>query len=276
VVVEARARGAASLLITFSPHPLSVVAPDRKPKQLQNRGQKLETLRRSGLSDVLILDFNAELAALDGEQFFGQLLADRVAFLSIHVGENFRFGNGRAGDLTLMREIGSHHGFEVHGVAPVVANGHVISSTAIRRALADGDVALTRRMLGRPYVVSGEVVRGDGRGRSLDCPTANVGLHNEVLPQPGVYVTETMVIAGRFPSVTNVGVRPTFGGQSATVETHLLEFNDDLYHERIEVHFLERLRDEVEFDDAAMLADQMARDRAAAVAFFQNQPLGKP
>jgi riboflavin kinase/FMN adenylyltransferase len=276
VVVEARARGAVSLLITFSPHPLSVIAPDRKPKQLQNRGQKLEALRQAGFSDVLILDFNAELAALDGEQFFGQLLAGRVPFLSIHVGENFRFGNRREGDLTLLREIGARHGFEVHGVEPVKANGHVISSTAIRRALADGDVGLSRRMLGRPHVVSGEVVHGDGRGRSLDCPTANVELDNEVLPRSGVYVTETMVIAGRFPSVTNVGVRPTFGGEGVTVETHLLGFSDDLYHERIEVHFLERLRDEVEFDDAAALAEQMARDRAAAVAFFQNQPLGKP
>jgi riboflavin kinase/FMN adenylyltransferase len=276
VVDEARSLGAPSLLITFSPHPLSVIAPERKPKRLQNRGQKLESLRRTGLSDVLILEFNRELAALSGEEFFGQLLADRVRFAAIRVGENFRFGKGREGDLNLMREIGARHGFEVHGVAPVVANGHVISSTAIRQALADGDVALARRMLGRPYLVAGEVTRGDGRGRRLDCPTANLDLDNEVLPRPGVYVTETMVIAGRFPSVTNVGVRPTFGGRSLTVETHLLEFDDDLYHERAEVHFLERLRDEVRFEDASVLADQLARDRAAALAFFQNQPLGTP
>jgi riboflavin kinase/FMN adenylyltransferase len=276
VIDEAHALGAPSLLITFSPHPLSIVAPDRQPKRLQNRGQKLESLRQTGLSDVLILKFTAELAALNGEEFFGQLLADRVGFASIHVGENFRFGRAREGDLALMREIGARHAFEIHGVPPVRANGHVISSTAIRHALADGDVALARRMLGRPHVVAGEVVRGDGRGRSLACPTANLELYNEVLPRPGVYVTETMVIAGRFPSVTNVGLRPTFGGKSITLETHLLEFDDDIYHEGIKVHFLERLRDEMRFEDGDGLADQLARDRAAALAYFQNQSLGAP
>jgi riboflavin kinase/FMN adenylyltransferase len=276
VVEQAHALDAPSLLITFSPHPLSVVAPDRKPKRLQNRGQKLESLRRTGLSDLLILEFTPALAELNGERFFDQLLADRVRFASLYVGENFRFGRGREGTMELLRRIGSRHGFEVHGVAPVVGNGDVISSTAIRRALAEGDVTRAARMLGRPYLVEGEVTRGDGRGRSLDCPTANVEVANEVLPQPGVYVTETRVIAGRFPSVTNVGVRPTFGGEQVTVETHLLGFSDDIYHERIEVRFLERLRDEMRFEDAAALADQMARDRAAAVAFFQNRPLGTP
>ena len=128
-------------------------------------------------------------------------------------------------------------------------------------------------MLGRPYTVAGEVVRGDGRGRSLNCPTANLELENEVLLKSGVYVTEAMVIATRFPSVTNVGVRPTFGGDSVIVETHLLEFDEVLYHARLQVQFLERLRDETRFDNAADLADQLARDRAAAASFFRNQPL---
>jgi len=273
VVDQARRTGSPSLLITFSPHPLSVVAPDREPQHLQSRGQKLESLRQTGLADVLILNFTRELAQLGGEEFFGQLLADRVRFSAVFVGENFAFGHRRQGNLDLLRSIGARNGFEVHGVPAVETEGQVISSTAIRRALAEGDVALARRMLGRPHVVSGEVVRGDGRGRSLDCPTANVATNNEVLPSPGVYVTETMVIAGRFASVTNVGRRPTFGGDTLTVETHLLDFNDDLYDERIDVQFLERIRDEERFSDAAALADQLARDRAAALAFFENQSL---
>ena len=128
-------------------------------------------------------------------------------------------------------------------------------------------------MLGRPYAVLGEVVRGDGRGRSLNCPTANLELENEILLKSGVYLTEAVVVATRFPSVTNVGIRPTFGGDTVTVETHLLGFDDDLYRERRQVQFLERLRDEIRFDDVADLADQLARDRAAATSFFQNQPL---
>jgi riboflavin kinase/FMN adenylyltransferase len=273
VVEEAETRGAPSLLITFSPHPLSVVAPEREPKRLQTRGQKLESLRQSGLSNVLILSFTAELARLGGQAFFDQLLAERIQFASIHVGENFAFGHRREGNVDLLRAIGAGRGFEVHGVAPVVQNDRVISSTAIRRALADGEVRLAREMLGRPHAIAGEVVRGDGRGHSLTCPTANIESDNEVLPRTGVYVTESMVIAGRFPSVTNVGVRPTFDGERLTLETHLLEFTDDLYNEQIEVQFLERLRDEERFDDPTALADQLARDRAAATAFFQNQPL---
>ena len=274
VVEDARARGTGSLLITFDPHPVAVVAPERKPQLLQNRGQKLESLQATGLSDLLILEFNAELAALTGELFFEQLLGERVALAAIHVGENFRFGHGRQGDLDLLRQIGSRRGFEVHGVSPVVVDGRVISSSAIRRALAGGDAQLPRTMLGRPYTVAGEVVRGDGRGHSLHCPTANLELENEVLLKTGVYLTEALVIATRFPSVTNVGVRPTFGGgDSVTVETHLLEFDEDLYHERLQLQFLERLRDETRFDSAAELADQLARDRAAAASFFQNQPL---
>jgi len=273
VIENARARGTPSLLITFDPHPVSVVAPDRKPQLLQNRRQKLESLQATGLSDLLILEFNAELAALTGEQFFEQLLQGRLALAAIHVGENFRFGHGRHGDLDLLRQIGNRQGFEVHGVPPVDVDGRVISSTGIRRALAGGDVKLSRTMLGRPYAVEGEVVPGDGRGRSLSCPTANLDLENEVLLKSGVYVTEARVIATRFPSVTNVGVRPTFGGDTLIVETHLLGFAEDLYHERLQVRFLERLRDETRFDKVTDLADQLARDRAAAASYFQNQPL---
>jgi len=276
VVDDAKTRGLGSLLVTFSPHPLSVVAPERPLQMLQNRGQKLECLRQTGLSDLLILEFDEELAALSGETFFDRLLAERVRIAALHVGENFRFGHGRQGDLAQLREIGLRRGFEVDGVSAVEIDGHVISSTAIRLALAAGDPSLARRMLGRPYSVAGEVIQGDGRGRRLHCPTANLDANNDILLRAGVYVTETRVIASRFPSVTNVGVRPTFDGKRLTVETHLLEYDDDLYHEAIEVAFLERIRDEMRFDDADQLADQLARDRAAATAYFQNQSLGAP
>jgi riboflavin kinase/FMN adenylyltransferase len=273
VVADATRRGLPSLLVTFSPHPASVVAPDRPLRLLQTRGQKLESLRQTGLDGVLILDFNPALAALGGEAFFERTLGGRVRFAALHVGENFRFGHRREGDLALLARLGARGGFEVHGVRPVSESGRVVSSTTIRDLLAEGDVALARRMLGRPYVVSGEVVQGDGRGRRLNCPTANLEPLNDLLPRPGVYVTESVVIAARFPSVTNVGVRPTFGGDRLTVETHLLEFDDDVYHETIDVHFLERLRDERRFASPDELADQLARDRAAAASYFQNQPL---
>ena len=273
VLSEGRRRGCSTLLVTFSPHPLTVVAPERAPRLLQNRGQKLESLRQAGLSDVLILSFTAEVAALSGEEFFEQLLLPRVPLATLHVGENFRFGRGRHGDLALLARIGARSGFAVHGVPAVEVDGTVVSSSAVRAALAQGDVARARRMLGRPHVVSGRVVRGEGRGAGLACPTANLETDEQALPQDGVYITESRVIAGRFPSMTNVGRRPTFAGDALRVETHLLEFSEELYGERIDVHFLERLRDERRFPDADALADQLARDRAAALAYFQNLPL---
>jgi riboflavin kinase/FMN adenylyltransferase len=276
VVEDAAARGLRSMMITFWPHPVSVVAPDHELRLLQTRRQKLDMLAQAGLTDLLILPFTPELAAIEGQRFFDQYLADRVRLAAVHVGENFRFGQAREGDLELLAAVGKRRGFEVHGVPAVELDGRTISSSAIRRALDEGRVGEAARMLGRPYRIAGEVVAGDGRGRKLDCPTANIETENDVILKPGVYVTETRVIAGRFPSVSNVGVRPTFDGGGLTVETHLLEFDEDLYHEQIEVDFLERLRDEQKFDGPEQLADQIARDRAAAAAFFQNQPLGTP
>jgi riboflavin kinase/FMN adenylyltransferase len=276
VVERARHEGSPSLLVTFSPHPVYVVAPDRAPKLLQTREQNLESLRDTGLTDVLILDFDEDLAALTGEDFFTRMLGDRVKLSAVLVGENFRFGRGREGDLDLLREIGSRQGFEVLGVAPVQNEGRVVSSSAIRKQIAEGDVASAHTMLGRPYEIAGEVLQGDGRGRTLGFPTANVESANEIVPAHGVYVTETLALAGRFPSVTNVGMRPTIDGVDLRVETHLLGFDEDLYGERVTVRFLAHLRDETQFNDVTELADQIARDRAAAESYFQNQPLTLP
>ena len=273
VVQHARRRGLPALLITFDPHPASVLAPERRPRLLQTRRQKLDRLQDTGLTDLLLLDFNEDLAALSGEQFFDGLLTPRLSLATIHVGETFRFGHGRAGDLTLLRQIGERLGFDVNGVPPVRLGETMISSSAIRAAIAEGDVTLAHQMLGRPFSILGEVVHGDGRGHSLQCPTANLEYDNELVPRPGVYVTETVVLANRCPSVTNVGYRPTVGGASLTVETHLLDFEEELYGERLEVRFLAYLRDEQRFDSLSELADQLARDRAAAESYFQNQQL---
>ena len=275
-VEDARRRRLASLLVTFDPHPVTVLAPERKPRLLQTRGQKLESLQQAGLHDVLILEFDRDLAELSGEQFFDQLLNGRVDFAAIHVGENFRFGHRREGDLELLQRIGARRNFEVRGVRTLEIEGRTVSSSNIRARLDAGEVEWVRRMLGRPFCVVGEVVRGDGRGRELQSPTANLELQNEMLPSRGVYITETVVLASRMPSVTNVGVRPTFGGETLTVETHVLDLDEDLYDERLEVHFLARLRDEMRFGSASELADQLARDRAAAEAYFHNQRFGTP
>lgn len=275
VIGAARARSIPSLLITFEPHPLAVVAPSRRPKLLQTRRQKLETLETTGLDAVLILPFDREIAALTGEEFFGSYLGERIRFASVHVGRSFRFGRARGGDLRLLETVGSEHGFSVVGVAPVDVDGENVSSSAIRTAVEGGDVASARAMLGRPFAVTGEVVRGEGRGRKLEFPTANVAVDNEMIPRRGVYVTEVMALASRFPSITNVGTRPTFGGTSLTVESHLIDVDEDLYGERVEVRFLARLRDETHFPGPSELADQIARDRAAASSYFSGLTLAR-
>lgn len=269
-VEDARERGLPSLLVTFDPHPTTVVAPGRRPSLLTTRRQKFEILEGLGVDALLILRFDAALAAKTGEEFLDQVFLERVRLATLHVGFNFRFGHDRAGDLDLLRRMGASRGFGVVGVPQVVVDGETVSSSAIRRAVDDGDVERARRMIGRPFEVTGIVVRGEGRGRSMDFPTANVDVENEIVPRRGVYITETSALASRSPSVTNVGVRPTFGPSPLSVETHLLDFDEDLHGERIEIRFLARLRDEVRFPGPSELADQIARDRAAAAAWFQR------
>jgi riboflavin kinase/FMN adenylyltransferase len=273
VTEDARSRDLRSLLITFDPHPAAVLAPERRLRRLQTRGQKLERLEQTGLDDLLILCFDDALAALDGNEFFDQLLGDRVRFAAIHVGENFRFGRGRVGDLELLRQIGARRGFEVDGVPTVELDGTTVSSSAIRLAVDEGRVESAARMLGRPFQLTGEIVRGAGRGQTLDCPTANLDPENEIIPARGVYVTEAEVLARSFSAVTNVGFRPTFGGDRLVVETHLLDFDDELYDERLDLLFLTRLRDEIRFEDKSALVEQIARDRDATQAYFSERRL---
>ena len=219
---------------------------------------------------VLFLRFDAGLATLSGEEFFSSYLVPGVPLSAVHVGRHFRFGHDRAGDMALLEHIGARSGFGVVGVSQVEEEGETISSSAIRRAVEDGAMERAARMLGRPFAVTGEVVRGDGRGKSLDFPTANLETDGEMIPRRGVYITEVARAASRYGAITNVGVRPTFGASALTVESHILDFEDDLYGERVEVRFLARLRDERRFDGPSELADQIARDRAAAVAYFQS------
>lgn len=275
VVARAGRERLSAVLVTFDPHPLTVVAPERRPALLQTRDQKLRALEDAGLDGVLIVHFTAGLAWSTGREFLDVVLDSGLDLRSVHVGGNFRFGKDRTGDVDLLRTVGASRGFEVVQVDAVEVDGTVVSSSAVRRRIADGDVDGAARMLGRTYSIVGEVVRGDGRGRTLEYPTANVASDNELLPARGVYVTETVWNAARYPSITNIGVRPTFDGGRLAVETHLLEFDDDLYHSRVEVRFLARLRDELRFGGPAELSDQIGRDLAAAVAYFENGALGR-
>jgi len=269
VLASARARGVSAVLVTFEPHPAEVLAPQGRPRLLQTKRQKLASLEAEGMDAVLVLPFDLALAALSPEAFV-ERLSSALSPVSVHVGTGFRFGRERRGDVTLLRALGVAHGFAVEEVAPVEMDGLRVSSSRIREAVLQGRVDLARHLLGRAYAVEGRVVRGEGRGAALSFPTANLSVENELPPLRGVYVTETLAAELRWPSVTNVGVRPTFDGSRLTVESHLIDYEGDLYGQRVEARFLARLRDERRFADATALAEQIARDRAAAVAWFQS------
>lgn len=258
-----RARTAArpAVVLTFDPHPARVLQPERAPGSLMTMAQKAELLAALGVDLLAVLAFTPALAGEEPSAFASSVLADALRARAVVVGEEFRFGRGRAGDVQELRRLGEGLGFEVLAVPAVLEGGHPVSSTRIRESLARGEVAAARVLLGRPHFVEGPVVHGEGRGRTLGIPTANVAVENEVLPKQGVYLARAAV-AGREerPAVVNLGHRPTFGGGAMTVEAHLLDFEGDLYERRLRLSFLSRLRDEQAFSGREALVAQVRAD----------------
>ena len=258
--------------LTFDPPPLKVLRPESAPLRLSTNAQRMDWFRFGGLESAVVLSFTKELSRLSPEEFVEQILVRNLRVRAVLVGENFRFGHKQAGDVQLLRELGAKNGFEVVVIPPVVDHGEVVSSTLLRREIAAGDVAHAGRLLGRPFVLTGEVVSGTGTGRQFTFPTLNLVPEQELLPARGVYITRTQIEGDtrRYRSVTNIGVRPTFNGSRLSVETHLLNFNGEVTPKRIEVYFWKRLREEKKFSGPEELRAQIARDIAAANHFFSR------
>ena len=259
------ARGGAggALVLTFDPHPSRVLSPDRAPSTLMTLEQRLEALGRAGADRVAVLPFDRELAQRSPAAFARAVLRDALSAKVVVVGEHFRFGHERSGDLAALRALGDELGFSVQGIPPVLYQGVPISSTRIREALARGAVRSVSEMAGRPYLVEGRVVAGAGRGRALGIPTANLEPLNELLPCRGVYAGRCRRrdgAAGPWRAVFNVGHRPTFGAGEVVLEAHLLDFDGDLYGATLYAEFVERVRDEQRFEGPEPLARQIRRD----------------
>jgi riboflavin kinase/FMN adenylyltransferase len=263
---------AVSTALTFDPMPRKLLRPETAPLRISTDAQRLEWFGMVGLEAAVVLPFTLELSRLSPQDFVEQILVHDLHVRALLVGENFRFGHKQAGDVRLLRELGSKHGFEVMVVPPVVYRGEIVSSTAIRREIAEGDVTRAARLLGRPFVLTGEVVSGTGTGRKFTFPTLNLKPEQELLPGRGVYVTRTQIPghARSHRSVTNVGMRPTFNGSELTVETHLLNFSGDIAPQHIEVRFWKRLREEKKFSGPEELRAQIARDINSANRFFNR------
>lgn len=272
VVEIARANGYTPTVFTFDPHPARVLAPDRAPKLLMTIDQRLRSLAAEGIEAVLLLPFSTEFAGLTPEEFADQVLAQTLHARVVLVGEDFRFGYKQAGTIDTLRDLGERFGFRLEAVPTIAKRGERISSTAIRKLIERGDVARACRLLGAPFALEGEVVPGHGIGRTQTVPTLNLATRNEVLPKTGVYVTRTLDLDAerRWPSITNVGRRPTFGGEDLTIETFLLEPLGDEQPRRIEVSFLRFVRDERKFESAEALKARILQDVGVATKLHRR------
>jgi riboflavin kinase/FMN adenylyltransferase len=267
-------RGATSVVMTFDPHPPRIVRPDKAPPVLMTKAQKLEALANVGLNGAAIVRFTPELSRWDPEMFVRSVLVEWLRVAEVWVGANFLFGHDRAGNFTLLRTLGGRYGFKAEKIDPVRYKDFVVSSTRIRRLIAEGRVDEAGALLGHQYYIDGTVIHGDGRGRTIGYPTANLCSENELLPPHGVYATTATIEGVVRPSITNIGVRPTVDTSSRMhTETHLFSYDRDLYGATIRLGFVQRLRDERAFDSVDSLRGQIAADCARARVLFDRLSL---
>jgi riboflavin kinase / FMN adenylyltransferase len=262
-------RGGTPAAMTFDPHPPRVLRPDKAPALLMTKEQKIEALARSGMQAVAVVRFTRELSEWDPETFVRAVLVEWLHVVEVWVGANFLFGHDRAGNYSILRSLGARYGFRAEKIDPVRYKDFVVSSTRVRRLLAEGRVDEAGALLGHHYFIDGTVAKGAGRGRELGFPTANLETANELLPPSGVYATTATIEGVLHPSVTNIGLRPTFGDvDRPVIETHVLDQAPDLYDRTLRLSFVQRLRDERAFADADALSAQIDADCRSARRLF--------
>ncbi len=265
-VQRARALGVSALACTYEPHPAAVLNPDRAPAPIGSPEENLERMGRQGLDATLVIPFTLEFSHMEAEAFVDEVLVSRLRVKEVVVGYNHTFGRDARGTSALLQSLGARHGFLTHVLPPLKVDGQTVSSSAIREALRDGDPARARRFLGHPYTITGPVLRGAGRGRTLGFPTANLRPDRAVLLPPGVYVARATHAGGRAGAVVNIGYRPTFGDNQYWIEAFLLDFSGDLYDRPLTLAFYHRLRPEMKFGSVDLLKQQVMADIETARA----------
>jgi riboflavin kinase/FMN adenylyltransferase len=267
-VADARRMNIASVVLTFEPHPLEILAPERAPKMLLAHKDKMELLCSLGVDVVVMQSFDLAFAQFSAEKFVRGILVDRLKAAKIWVGQGFRFGQGRRGTVEDLVRWGGSLGFQVAAVDPILVEGVPVSSSRIRQLVTDGRVDEVEALLGRYHFVSGRVVSGRRRGREIGFPTANISSRTEVLPADGIYATLLSLGERRLLSVSSVGLNPTFGAGPRTVESYILNFREDIYGAPVKLAFVKRLREEKKFASVEALTAQIHQDVADAEAAF--------
>jgi riboflavin kinase/FMN adenylyltransferase len=276
VVQRAAALGAIGAAITFDPHPLKVLRPEQAPQLLQTLEQRISGFAELGLDAAMVIKFDSALAQLSPEEFVRRYFAGPLRAKFVLVGHSFRFGHKQAGSAATLKGLGEQFGFAVEIVEPVIAGGEIVSSSLVRSGLSQGEVERAARLLGRPFVLTGNIHGGAGRGRTILVPTLNLAPEQELLPKSGVYATESVVAGRIYRSATNIGSRPTFDNGPLSVESHLFDFSETITSGRMEVRFWQRLRDEMKFSGADALKKQIAVDLEQTREFFRHLDVRTP
>jgi riboflavin kinase / FMN adenylyltransferase len=263
-----------SAVMTFEPHPIKVIKPGNGPPLITPTQQKIELIGRAGIDVLYCIPFTREFAEVSAEHFVKTILVAKIGIKELVVGYDYAFGRNREGSIPLLQEMGKQLGFSLHLVGPIHVDHMPVSSTSIRRLIAQGKLAEAKNLLGRDFEVEGIVVRGHNRGAALlGYPTANLSAQQELMPRTGVYAVKALIDGRIYDAVTNVGYNPTFGDRALSVETHILDFSRNIVGEKIKLIFLHRLRDEKAFQSVKELTDQISQDIRDAKEWLEERGL---
>lgn len=276
LTATARQHGLPPAVMTFEPHPRELFTPEQAPARLTSLREKLALLESCGIEEIFLLHFSRKLAGLTAEEFIERVLVHGLAVRHLIIGDDFRFGKGRAGDFAMLQAAGLQHGFGVEAMHTIEVGGERVSSSAVRDVLGAGDLEHAARLLGRPYSIAGRVVHGDKIGRKLGFPTANIQLKRKRVALTGVFaVTVSGLDKRHLPGAASLGVRPTLGaGLRPVLEVHLFDFDREIYGQHLTVHFLHKLRDEARYDSFEALTAQITRDVVATQDYFAGKQIG--
>lgn len=269
LATEAKKNSLLSLVLTFSPHPEKILG-KKRIKMIQTLDQRVNEMKKFGIDTILIIPFDEKFSSLSSHDFVQKIVVDKLKAKAVILGENFRFGKNREGDISLLFRLASGYNLKVHSIPPVTKEDMIVSSSLIRSFLKEGKIEKANVLLGRFYEVAGKVIKGKSRGKALGFPTANIKTENEIIPH-GVFISTTGIGPETFSSLTNVGRCPTFNQKETNIESYIMNLNRDIYGKKIRIHFLKRIRDEIKFNTQAELSQQIKKDLELAKIYFKSK-----